>query len=100
MAGGVPAPGAPDLRALSLRLSFPGTARPAVSFMADPGRIVTVGRAVEGQAQPDVPLQHDEVSRKQAQLCLRDGAWHFRRTGQAQCAIDGAVVGEDRKSVV
>ncbi len=95
MAGGVPAPGAPDLRALSLRLSFPGTGRPAVSFVAEPGRILTVGRAVAGQAQPDVPLQHDEVSRKQAQLCLRDGVWHFRRTGQAPCAIDGAVVGDD-----
>jgi len=95
MAAGGPAPGAPDPRALSLRLSFPGTGRPAVSFAADPDRIVSLGRAVEGQPQPDVPLQHDEVSRKQAQLSIRDGAWHFRRTGQAPCAIDGAVVRDD-----
>ena len=73
----------------ALRVTFPGTGRPAVSFAAATDAVVTIGRPSSSGPAPDVPLQDASVSRRHAEFACRDGRWHVRSLGKGGSSLDG-----------
>ena len=80
---------ASDTTPPALRVTFPGTGRPAAAFDAVPGRVVTIGRLSKDVAPPDVVLQDASVSRRHAELGWREGCWQVRSVGKGGSMLDG-----------
>jgi phosphoserine phosphatase len=73
----------------ALRVTFPGTGRPAASFAAAADAVVTVGRPSSSGPAPDVPLQDASVSRRHAEFAWRGGRWQVRSLGKGGSSLDG-----------
>ena len=74
---------------LALRVTFPGTGRPAASFPAAEGAVVAVGRPSSAGPAPDVALQDASVSRRHAEFAWRAGCWQVRSVGKGGSSLDG-----------
>ena len=73
----------------ALRVTFPGTGRPAASFPAAEGSVVAVGRPSSAGPAPDVALQDASVSRRHAEFAWRAGCWQVRSVGKGGSSLDG-----------
>ena len=73
----------------ALRVTFPGTGRPAAAFPAAEGAVVAVGRPSSAGPAPDVALQDASVSRRHAEFAWRAGRWQVRSVGKGGSSLDG-----------
>lgn len=75
-----------------IRLKWLGSGREPVELDAPaPGAVVVLGRPSASGPAPDVPLNDPSVSRRHAELSVRDGAWCMQGLGKAGTIIDGAL---------
>jgi serine phosphatase RsbU (regulator of sigma subunit) len=73
----------------ALRVTFPGTGRPAAAFPAAEGVVVAVGRPSSAGPAPDVALQDASVSRRHAEFAWSSGRWQVRSVGKGGSSLDG-----------
>lgn len=73
----------------ALRVTFPGTGRPAAAFPAAEGAVVAVGRPSSAGPAPDVALQDASVSRRHAEFAWSSGRWQVRSVGKGGSSLDG-----------
>ncbi|MFM8872080.1 MAG: FHA domain-containing protein [Phycisphaerales bacterium] len=73
----------------ALRVTVPGTGRPAASFPAAEGLVVSVGRPSSAGPAPDVALRDTSVSRRHAEFAWRAGCWQVRSVGKGGSSLDG-----------
>ena len=78
----------------TLRISFPGTGREAVSFEPrGASSPVVLGRPSKTEpVAPDVALTDESVSRRHAECMFDSGRWHVRSVGKGGSALDGRMM--------